>query len=242
MIERLVEKFLFTSRWLLAPFFIALVLSLLALLVKTVQQVVEFATHFVAATESQAILETLSIVDLTLTGSLIVLVIFSGYENFVSKIDTSRHEDWPDWMSKIDFTGLKLKLMSSIVAISAIQVLRNFMDMAEMSDRDLTWSVVIHLAFVVSALLLALTDRISGEKHVPEQEADPDATTPRGPTVPRVGYLATSTWRQAGGSCAMVMGGFGLAFGFSLGCSTSSLNHQASEASQPSPGGTGSCA
>ena len=168
MIERLIEKFLFTSRWILAPFFIALVFSLLALLVKTLQQSIEFAGHFVSATESQVILETLSIVDLTLTGSLIVIVIFSGYENFVSKIDTSGHKDWPDWMSKIDFTGLKLKLMSSIVAISGIQVLRNFMDMSEVSDRDLTWSVVIHLAFVVSALLLAFTDRVSGNNHGPE--------------------------------------------------------------------------
>ena len=172
MIERLIEKFLFTSRWILAPFFIALVLSLLALLVKTVQQAIDFAGHFVSATESQVILETLSIVDLTLTGSLVVLVIFSGYENFVSKIDTTGHKDWPDWMSKIDFTGLKLKLMSSIVAISAIQVLRNFMDMAEVSDRDITWSVVIHLVFVISALLLALTDRLSGEKHGSTTETD----------------------------------------------------------------------
>ena len=170
MIERLIEKFLFTSRWILAPFFVALVLSLLALLVKTVQQSFDFAQHFISATESQVILETLSIVDLTLTGSLVVLVIFSGYENFVSKIDSTGHKDWPDWMSKIDFTGLKLKLMSSIVAISAIQVLRNFMDMSEVSDRDLAWSVGIHLVFVISALLLALTDRLSGEKHGPATE------------------------------------------------------------------------
>ena len=165
MIERLVERFLFSSRWLLAPFFIALVFSLLALLVKTVQQSVVFASHFLDATESEVILETLSIVDLTLTASLIVIVIFSGYTNFVSKIDTSGHADWPDWMSRIDFTGLKLKLMSSIVAISGIQVLRNFMDMGEVSDRTMMWSAAIHMVFVVSALLLALTDRISGSSH-----------------------------------------------------------------------------
>lgn len=171
MIERLIERFLLTSRWILAPFFIALVLSLLALLVKTVQQSIDFAGHFISATESQVILETLSIVDLTLTGSLVVLVIFSGYENFVSRLDTSGQKDWPDWMSKIDFIGLKLKLMSSIVAISAIQVLRNFMDISEVSDRDVTWSVVIHLVFVVSAVLLAATDRISGVKHGSAGEA-----------------------------------------------------------------------
>ena len=161
MVERLIERLLFSSRWLLAPFFISLVVCLVALLAKTIQQVVTFASHFIEATESQVILETLSIVDLTLTGSLIVIVIFSGYENFVSKIDATEHADWPDWMSRIDFAGLKLKLMSSIVAISGIQVLRNFMDMGEVSDRDMSWSVVIHLVFVVSALLLAFTDRVS---------------------------------------------------------------------------------
>lgn len=165
MIERLIEKFLFASRWILAPFFIALVLSLLALLVKTVQHVWQFLQHFIDATESQVIVETLTLVDLTLTGSLIVIVIFSGYENFVSKIDASKHQDWPDWMSKIDFTGLKLKLMSSIVAISGIQLLRNFMDIGDVSDRDLGWSTGVHLAFVISALLLAWTDRISDGKH-----------------------------------------------------------------------------
>ena len=167
MIERLIEKFLFSSRWILAPFFIALVFALIALLLKTVQQTLAFATHFAGATESDVILETLSIVDLTLTGSLLVIVIFSGYENFVSKIDASEHLDWPDWMSRIDFSGLKLKLMSSIVAISGIQLLRNFMAMKEVSDRDMTWSVVVHLVFVVSALLLALTDRVDS-KHAAE--------------------------------------------------------------------------
>ena len=165
MIERLIERMLVASRWILAPFFAVLGLSLLALLIKTVQQWIDFISHFVSATESQVILETLSMVELTLTGSLIVIVIFSGYENFVAKITLAGQRTWPDWMSRIDFTGLKLKLMSSIVAISGIQVLRNFMDMSEISDRDLTWSVVIHLAFVVSALLLALMDRLSIGKH-----------------------------------------------------------------------------
>ncbi len=161
------ESFILMSRWLLAPFFVALVLSLLALLIKTLQQCYEFAQHFIQATESQVILEALSMVDLTLTGSLIVIVIFSGYGNFVSKIDAGRHREWPDWMSKIDFIGLKLKLMSSIVAISGIQVLRNFMDLSEIGNRDLAWSAGIHLLFVVSALMLAITDRVQGKDAVP---------------------------------------------------------------------------
>ena len=165
MIERYLEKFLFASRWLLAPFYVALVLGLLGLLVKVSQEVASFATHLVSATESEVILGILGLIDLTLTGSLIIIVIFSGYENFVSKIDAAEHVDWPDWMAKIDFAGLKLKLLSSIVAISAIQLLRAFMDIHNISDRDLYWYVGIHMAFVVSGLLMALTDRCSADSH-----------------------------------------------------------------------------
>ncbi len=159
--EKLLERFLFSSRWLLAPFYVALVFALVVLLIKAMQELAHFVLHAVTSTESEAILGVLALIDLTLTGSLIVIVIFSGYENFVSKIDEDQHRDWPEWMGKIDFTGLKLKLMSSIVAISAVQVLKAFMNLKNLSDRDLMWYVAIHLVFVGSSLFLALTDRIS---------------------------------------------------------------------------------
>ena len=165
MFERLLERFIFTSRWLLAPFYVMLVVALAGLLVKAGQETWHFLTHAITASESDVILGVLALVDLTLTGSLIVIVIFSGYENFVSKIDVEETVDWPEWMGKIDFTGLKLKLLSSIVAISAIQVLKAFMNLRNISDRDLAWPVGIHLVFVVSGLLMALTDRTSGESH-----------------------------------------------------------------------------
>jgi uncharacterized protein (TIGR00645 family) len=164
MIERALEKFLFASRWLLAPFYVALVGALVGLLLKVAQETFHFATHVWAASESDLILALLGMIDLTLTGSLIVIVIFSGYENFVSKIDAAEHGDWPSWMARIDFTGLKLKLMSSIVAISAIQLLRAFMNVKNIPDRDLIWYVVIHAVFVLSGLVLALTDRFSGDQ------------------------------------------------------------------------------
>ena len=110
----------------------------------------------------------LSIVDLTLTASLIVIVIFSGYVNFVSRIDTSEHKDWPQWMASIDFNELKLKLMSSIVAISAIKLLESFMEIEHQSDRDLYFLIGIHLTFVVSTLVLALADRLG---HAPNDGA-----------------------------------------------------------------------
>jgi uncharacterized protein (TIGR00645 family) len=163
MIERMLERLLFSSRWLLAPFYLMMVVALVVLLLKAMQETWHFVMHAVTATESEVILGVLALVDLTFTGSLIVIVIFSGYENFVSRIDPGDHPDWPEWMSKIDFTGLKLKLISSIVAISAIQVLKAFMNLKTISDRDLMWYVVIHLVFVGSGVLMALTDRFAGD-------------------------------------------------------------------------------
>jgi len=165
MVSRTLEKFLFASRWLLAPFYLALVAALAFLLIKTMQEAWYFALRIPEAKEADVILGVLTLVDLTLTGSLIVIVIFSGYENFVSKIEARDHPDWPEWMAKIDFSGLKLKLLSSIVAISGIQLLKSFMDIHNISDRDLIWYVAIHMTFVVSGLMLAWTDRISAEKH-----------------------------------------------------------------------------
>ena len=161
--ERHFERALFASRWLLAPFFMALIIALAVLLLKAFQELWHFVSHAFTATESEVILGVLALIDLTLTGSLILIVVFSGYENFVSKIQHSGHEDWPEWMSKIDFSGLKLKLLSSIVAISAIQVLKAFMNLKNISDRDLLWYAGIHMVFVLSGVFMALTDKISGE-------------------------------------------------------------------------------
>jgi uncharacterized protein (TIGR00645 family) len=162
-IESLLEKTLFASRWLLAPFYLGLAIGIGILLIKFAQELFHLAMSAFRGTESEAILGVLSLVDLALTGSLLLIVILSGYENFVSKIDHSRHKDWPEWMGTIDFTALKIKLLGSIVAISAIQLLKQFMAVKSTSDRELMWYVIIHVVFVVSSVLLALSDRISGE-------------------------------------------------------------------------------
>lgn len=161
-IETMLENLLFSSRWILAPFYLGLALSLIVLLIKFLAELFHIAAHAFTATESEVILGVLALVDLSLTGSLIIIVIFSGYENFVSRIDHGDHKDWPEWMGKIDFSGLKLKLLSSIVAISAIQLLKQFMTVGKVSDRDLMWLVIIHVVFVVSSVFLALSDRLSG--------------------------------------------------------------------------------
>jgi uncharacterized protein (TIGR00645 family) len=173
--ETVIEKAIFASRWLLAPFYLGLALSLIVLLITFLFEFAHIAMHAFDSTESQIILGLLALVDLALTGSLVVIVIFSGYENFVSKIDHSGHRDWPEWMGTIDFTALKLKLLSSIVAISAIQLLKQFMSIATVSDRDLFWLVLIHVVFVVSSVLLALSDRISGSSHTAAPSVPADA-------------------------------------------------------------------
>lgn len=168
-IETLLERAIFASRWILAPFYLGLAASIVLLLYKFMEELLHIAARTIKGTEAEVILGVLSLVDLTLTASLLVIVIFSGYENFVSKIDHSSHRDWPEWMGTIDFTALKLKLLSSIVAISAIQLLKQFMDVKKVPDRELFWYVVIHLVFVASSVLLALSDRIAsgGDHHAP---------------------------------------------------------------------------
>jgi uncharacterized protein (TIGR00645 family) len=164
-----VEAAIFNSRWLLAPFYLGLVISLLVLLLKFLRILFDFVTHAWGASESDIILGVLSLIDVTLTANLVAIVVFSGYENFVSRIDPAGHPDWPEWMRHIDFSGLKQKVMASIVAISAVQVLKAFMNLdVNVNTEKLAWLVGIHLVFVISTLLLAWSDRISEPHKVPE--------------------------------------------------------------------------
>jgi uncharacterized protein (TIGR00645 family) len=159
-VERGLENLIFNSRWLMAPFYLGLVISLAVLLLKFLMMLWEFVLHAPGSKETDIILGVLSLIDVSLTGNLILIVVFSGYENFVSKIDPGGHPDWPDWMTKVNFGGLKQKLLASIVAISAIQVLKAFMNIDTTIDPvKLGWLVGVHLAFVVSTLMLALSDR-----------------------------------------------------------------------------------
>ncbi len=174
--EHMLEQGIFASRWLLAPFYLGLALSLIVLLIKFMAELVHLFMHAFTSSESDVILGVLALVDLSLTGSLLIIVIFSGYENFVSKIDHSGHRDWPEWMGTIDFGALKLKLLSSIVAISAIQLLKQFMSIKTMTDEHhwtLFWLVVIHVVFVVSSVLLALSDRIAGHHGTSDNGHEP---------------------------------------------------------------------
>jgi uncharacterized protein (TIGR00645 family) len=162
---RAIEYVLFNSRWIMAPFYFGLVVALAVLFLKFLRMLWEFILHAPGAKSSETILDALSLIDVTLVGNLILIVVFSGYENFVSRIDTSANSSWPIWITKIDFAGLKQKLLASIVAISAIHVLEAFLNIDSSFDATkMTWLVAVHLVFVISALLLAISDRWAADK------------------------------------------------------------------------------
>jgi uncharacterized protein (TIGR00645 family) len=163
--EKTIEKLLFASRWLLAPVYLGLSLALIALGIKFFQEIYHVMTHVLFEGEADLVLRLLAMVDLVLVGSLIVMVMFSGYENFVSRIDVEDGKETLGWLGKLDANSLKLKVASSIVAISSIHLLRAFMDAPQIAADTLKWYVIIHLTFVVSAVMMGVLDRISFASH-----------------------------------------------------------------------------
>jgi uncharacterized protein (TIGR00645 family) len=161
-LELLIERSIFNSRWLLAPIYLGLALSLMLLLIKFVQKSYAMVVHAFTISSDDTIVGILSLVDLSLMGNLLLMIMFGGYQNFVSQLDFDGHKDKPDWIGHVGFGELKLKLMASIVAISAIELLKNFMNVEQVSNHDLGWSVGIHVTFVLSAVLLALMDALVG--------------------------------------------------------------------------------
>jgi len=166
-IEYAFELLLFSSRWLLAPFYFGMALALAVVLYVFGREFLSEVGHLETLDAERVILFVLSLIDLSLTGNLLVIVMFSGYENFVSKIHIGDHEDRPDWMGTIDFSGLKLKLIASIVAISGIALLRAFLPLGDVTapidEHRIGWMLAIHLTFVVSGVLLALMDWITSK-------------------------------------------------------------------------------
>jgi len=145
----------------MAPFYLGLVIALVALLVTFAREIIVEWERLLSLRETDVVVWILTLIDLSLAANLILMVIFSGYENFVSKMDVGEHPDRPSWMGKIDFSAMKLKLIASIVAISAIQLLKAFMEIEQINKTDLMWLVIVHLTFVVSGVLLALMDWVS---------------------------------------------------------------------------------
>ena len=160
-LEEFLEKFMYKSRWLLAPFYIGLVAANALLLVKFVKEFTKLIPVVIGGEGGQVMAGVLSLIDIVLVANLMLIIIFAGYENFVSKIDTKGHVDRPDWMGKVGFSDLKMKVIGSIVAISGIELLKSFVNLDAISNEHLAWKVGIHITFVFSGIGFAVMDRLS---------------------------------------------------------------------------------
>lgn len=160
-VEHALEALIFGSRWLLAPFYVGLVFAMGILLAKFAQEFLKTVPLLFRTSEDEVVLAVLTLVDISLVANLMLIIVFSGYENFVSKIDTKGHEDRPEWMGTVDFSGLKIKVIASIVAISAIQLLKAFVNVDAFTTEQLAWKVGIHVTLLFSGVMFALMDRLA---------------------------------------------------------------------------------
>lgn len=163
--ERFLENAMYTSRWLLAPIYLGLSLALLALTLKFFQEVYHLLPHVFEMAEAELILVLLSMIDMSLVGGLLVMVMISGYENFVSQLDIDEGKEKLDWLGKMDSGSLKLKVAASIVAISSIHLLRVFMDAQKIPNDKLLWYVLIHMTFVISAFVMSYLEKMAKHAH-----------------------------------------------------------------------------
>ena len=161
ILEKLVETLIYSSRWIMAPIYLGLSLALLALGIKFFQEVLHILPIILEMKEADLVLVVLSLIDLVLVGGLIVMVMFSGYENFVSRLDIGGESEKLDWLGKLDSGSLKNKVAASIVAISSIHLLKIFMNVEKTETDKLLWYVIIHITFVLSAFAMGYLDKIT---------------------------------------------------------------------------------
>jgi uncharacterized protein (TIGR00645 family) len=162
------ETMISLSRWLLAPFLVGLVLTLLLLIYRFFADFLDVALRLRGLSWHELIVGVLNMIDIVLTANLVLIVIFSGYENFLHKIEAHDHEDWPEGLTAIDFGALKQRVMGSIAVIAAVDALAWYLDLEKGADNvKLTWVAAFPLVFVVAMLLLAIADRVSRHDRPP---------------------------------------------------------------------------
>lgn len=161
--DKVIERILFLSRWLLVPLYLGLAGALMFLVIKFAREFFQVALGITELSDREVMLSVLSLIDVTLVANLLLMVILSGYETFVSKIDVAEGSERPAWLGKVDFSGLKLKLIGSIVAVAAIDLLGAFMNVTQFTNEQLGWKVGIQLTFVVCGVLYALMDKIAAQ-------------------------------------------------------------------------------
>lgn len=159
--ERLLERLMYSARWLLAPIYLGLSFALFMLGIKFFQELWYILSHILEMQEADLILKILTLVDMALVGGLLVMVMFAGYENFVSQLDIDESSDKLSWLGKLDTNSLKNKVAASIVAISSIHLLKMFMNAMNIDSEKLMWYVIIHLTFVASAFSMGILDKLT---------------------------------------------------------------------------------
>jgi len=164
-IESVVERVLFGGRWMLAPLYVGILLSLLPIVYRFFIEFIHLMRDVAVLEMKDITLKVLELLDVVLLGNLIIIVIFAGYENFVSRINVAKNSvDRPQWMGRVDYSGLKIKLIGSLVAISVIELLKDFMMEGDYDDKRQMWRIIIHMTFVVSGVLFALMDLLADKR------------------------------------------------------------------------------
>ena len=162
-LKRLLERSLFASRWLMLPFYLGLVVALADLIAVFVRELIEHIPLLFSATIASTTLWVLALIDMSLVANLLVIVILAGYENFVSRMHDEDHPDWPGWATKIDFSGMKMKLIGSITAISTIYLLEMFVRPEKLDPATIGWLLAIQGTIIFSGVMLALMDYIASK-------------------------------------------------------------------------------
>ena len=171
--ERFIETLMYRARWLLAPIYLGLSLGLIALGIKFFQEVIHLLTHILELQEASMVLIVLSLIDISMVGGLLVMVMMSGYENFVSQLDVPEGGEKLSWLGKMDSSSLKAKIAASIVAISSIHLLKIFMDAQDVDNTKIMWYILLHLTFVLSAFAMGYLDILARNKDDPHHHVDP---------------------------------------------------------------------
>jgi uncharacterized protein (TIGR00645 family) len=161
-LERAFERLMFSSRWLLAPFYLGLIVTLAMLLVRFGASLFGVIEKLPDMSDTDMVLAALKLIDLSLVANLLLVVILAGYENFVSRLQSIPESERAGWMGKVDFSGIKIKLIGSIVAISAIHLLEDFLSIHDIDKTDLAWMLGVHAVFIASGVVLAVMDRLAG--------------------------------------------------------------------------------
>lgn len=168
-----IEKLLYASRWILSPMYFLLIVILILILLKFIGDVIGFIMIMQTLSYNEWIMHVLELLDLTLVANLVLIVAFSGYENFISRIDASEdHIDRPSWMGRLDFSGLKLKIIGSVVAISLIELLQDFLNVPSINPNVEFWRIMLHLTFVVTGVVFAMMEILSEKRHVMQSKEE----------------------------------------------------------------------